>query len=83
MADSAEGVRRHRARKAREEEALERTRANVLPPPAFVWDEKIGAHRATTAEEKAAAIADATARAERYALWRVRAFESGECAHCY
>lgn len=80
MSDSAERVRRHRARKAREEEALAEARANALPPPDYLWDEKANTYRATTADEKARMHADTVARAERYALWRLRAYERGECA---
>ena len=83
MADSAERMRRMRARQAREEDALKRARGNVLEPSRYVWDDKAGEYRAVTAAERAAMLADATARAERYALWRLDAFERGECAHPY
>ena len=83
MADSAERVRKHRARKALEDDALRRARANVLEPSRYVWDDKAGEYRAVTAQERQAMLADATARAERYALWRLDAFERGECAHPY
>lgn len=83
MADSAERMRRLRARKAREEDVLRRARENVLEPSRYVWDDKAGEYRTVTPAERERMLSDATARAERYALWRLDAFERGECAHPY